>query len=106
MSDIHQKRIKTITEMLLDSPDDTFLRFALAKEYDAIGEVLKSIEQYKNVLELDKNYIGAYYHQAELLNRSGNTNEAIELAEQGVQIAQGLGSQKELAELIQLIESF
>ena len=106
MSNIHQKRIEHISEMLLDKPADTFLLFALAKEYDAIGEIPKAIEHYDRVIDLDEQYVGAYYHQAELLHRSGNVSRAIEIGEKGLEVAKRLGAQKDVAELYQLIESF
>jgi tetratricopeptide (TPR) repeat protein len=106
MSDVHHKRIAFIHEMLLDQADDTFLLFALAKEYDAIGETEQAIERYDAVLTIDPNYLGAYYHLAELLYRAGKTDRAIEVGESGIEIAKHMGAQKDLAELHQLIESF
>ena len=58
------KRFKQIQKMLIENPEDSFLRFALAKEYEKKSEWIQSIELYIKIVESDPDYIGAYYHLA------------------------------------------
>lgn len=106
MSDIHQDRLQRLKAMLLDQPNEPFLLFALAKEQDALGEPKQAIETYRNLLTHDAEYLGAYYHLAELLDRYEMEKDAIEVADVGIKLAEKQGNQKDLAELIQLRASF
>jgi len=106
MSNIHEKRLSRIKEMLEANPNSTFLLFAAAKEYDATGNPAKAIELYEKLTSINEDYIGAYYHHAELLNRQDQPTRANEIIEAGVRVARKLEDQKNLAELLQLAESF
>ena len=92
--------------MLESEPEQPFLLFALAKEYDAVDEVDLAIEYFEKLLEIDSEYIGGYYHLAELLNRQGEVRRAQSYVDVGIEVARGLGDEKNLAELCQLKESF
>ena len=106
MSDIHHARIQHIKAMLQDQPADSFLLFALAKEYDYIGKADAAIATFRKLLDVDEEYIGAYYHLAELLYRSEMEDDALDVADNGINLAQKQNAQKDLAELLQLKESF
>lgn len=106
MSNIHEKRIRHIEEMLAEQPMDSFLLFALAKEYDALGKIKSALETYDQLLENDAEYLGTYYHLAELLYRMDLSDRAHSIATQGIKVAKKQGAQKDLAELIQLRDNF
>ncbi len=92
--------------MLADQPEDPFLHFALAKELDATGDATGALKEYDRVIELDKEYIGLYYHRAELQHRMGKVDQAIGTAKTGIEIGKRQGASKDVAELYQLLESF
>jgi len=83
-------RIERIQEMLQASPNDNFLRHALALEYIKAGNDEAAETLFKSILTASPDYIGSYYHLAKLLERKGNTNEAIAWYEQGMQTAKKL----------------
>src|SRR3954449_2575747 len=83
-------RIERIQEMLQASPEDNFLRHALALEYIKAGNDVEAEKLFKTILAQFPDYIGSYYHLAKLLERNGNTQEAIAWYEQGMQTAKRL----------------
>lgn len=92
-------RINKLKEYLTTSPTDSFLQHALALEYIKIGEDDKARKLFENILNLDSNYIGSYYHLAKLLERTGNNEEAIQCYEKGMKAAKQAGDQHSYNEL-------
>ncbi|TKK69786.1 tetratricopeptide repeat protein [Ilyomonas limi] len=80
-------RIERIQQMLQASPQDNFLRHALALEYIKTGDDTEAEKLFKAILTECPDYVGSYYHLAKLLERNGNTQEAINWYEQGMQAA-------------------
>ena len=80
-------RIERIQEMLQASPEDNFLRHALALEFIKIDNDTAAEQLLKAILTQSPEYIGSYYHLAKLLERKGDTQEAIQWCEQGLQAA-------------------
>ncbi len=106
MSNVHQDRLNRILAMLNEGGDQTFLLFAAAKEYEALGDIEAAINHYHRVLTLDKSYIGAYYHLAAAYQQDGQPARATETAHAGILLAQSLGDSKNESELVQLVASF
>ena len=76
--------------MLQASPEDNFLRHALALEYIKAGNDVEAEKIFKTILAQFPDYIGSYYHLAKLLERNGNTQEAITWYELGMRTAKKL----------------
>jgi tetratricopeptide (TPR) repeat protein len=57
------------------------------------------IEYYKRLLNEFPNYVGTYYHFGKLLEKKGETDEAIETYSKGMSIARAAGDQHSLSEL-------
>ena len=64
-------RIERLNELLKQSPHDGFIRFALAKEMEKLGQYEEAIKGLAALLEDDPKYIGAYYHLAALQEHEG-----------------------------------
>ena len=92
-------RIEKIKEMLTENPSDSFLKHALALEYIKVGNDSDARELFESVLENEPGYIGSYYHLAKLLERIGETNEAIKIYEKGMEEARRAGDNHSLSEL-------
>lgn len=93
--------------MLEKDPGDDFLNYALALELDASGNKEKAIEQLKALLSSNENYLGAYYKLGQLLEQNGQSNEALEIYNKGLEIAEMQKNRKtagELREAIWLLE--
>jgi len=80
-------RIERIQEMLKTSPQDNFLRHALALEYIKAGDDATARNLFEQILSEDDRYIGSYYHLGKLLERNGESKLAIEWYEKGMKAA-------------------
>ena len=65
-------------------PNDNFLRHALALEYLKINNNEEAKKLFVAVLKDSPDYIGSYYHLGKLLEKNGETNEAINCYERGM----------------------
>jgi Tfp pilus assembly protein PilF len=92
-------RIERLKSFLVDSPDDSFVQHALALEYIKIGDESAAKELFTAVLARDENYIGSYYHLAKLLERTGDTEGALQVYQKGMQKAQQAGDRHAYSEL-------
>jgi len=92
-------RIAQLKEFLQASPGDNFLKHALALEYIKIGDDSMAKSVFEEILTHDPNYIGSYYHLAKLLERTGDTNTAIEWYEKGMEAAKKAGDKHAYGEL-------
>ncbi|MFN8262544.1 MAG: hypothetical protein U0T07_03380 [Chitinophagales bacterium] len=92
-------RIERLEKIIVDNPNDTFALFALAKEYEKINELEKSIQLFEKLLLVDKMYIGAYYHLGKIYEQLEEINKALNIYESGIVIAQELKDLHALSEL-------
>ena len=92
-------RINKLHEYLKTSPNDNFLRHALALEYIKLGDDAKAQTLFEAVLNDAPDYIGSYYHLAKLLERKGETQASIACYEKGLQAAKNAGDQHAYNEL-------
>lgn len=100
------ERLKLIKEMLETNPDDSFLKYAAALEYEKDGNLKKAIETIKNLLAKDANYLGAYYKLGKLLEEDGKEKEAIKVYRQGLEVSKKVSDLKtegELSEALMLL---
>ena len=92
-------RIEQLTEFLKDSPNDPFLHYALAQEWNKLGDTKLAQEKYEYLIKEHPNYVATYYHLGKLLLEKGEKEKALELYSQGIQIAHQIGEQHSLSEL-------
>ena len=93
------ERIDKIKEFLHASPDDNFLRHALALEYLKIGEDARAKELFETILGDSPDYVGSYYHLAKLLEKMHETALAIQWYEKGMAVALKAGDNHSYNEL-------
>jgi Tfp pilus assembly protein PilF len=92
-------RIERLKNYLSTNPNDSFVQHALALEYIKVGNDASARQFFENVLQLDENYIGSYYHLAKLLERTGDKDGALAVYEKGLAKAQEAGEQQAYNEL-------
>ena len=92
-------RIDRIREMLGESPNDSFLQHALALEFIKLGNDGEAKSLFETLLKREPGYIGSYYHLAKLLERIGETDEAVKVYEKGMNEAKKAGDNHSLSEL-------
>jgi Tfp pilus assembly protein PilF len=80
-------RISQIKEYLKTEPEDNFLQHALALEYIKAGNDAEAKILFKKILEREPGYVGSYYHLGKLLERIGETQNAIHIYKKGMEMA-------------------
>ncbi len=92
-------RLEQLQAMLQEDPKDSFLIFAIAKEYEKVGDLNQAITYYEKVVKNDSNYTGVYYHLGAAYAENGRKERAIEIYNDGIGICKEVGDQHALSEL-------
>ena len=92
-------RIQRLLDFLKASPNDNFLKHALALEYIKINDTSKAKELFLEILTVNPDYIGSYYHLAKLLEQTGEKENAIIWYEKGMAEAKKAGDNHAYSEL-------
>ncbi len=80
-------RMDLLRQYLDESPDDPFLIFALAKEFEKIGDDELALEKYRQLKEEHADYVGTYYHLGKLLVRIDQIGDASKVYRKGINVA-------------------
>jgi tetratricopeptide (TPR) repeat protein len=81
------------------NPKDSFILFALAKEYEKLGDDDKALYYYRLSTDNDPAYVGVYYHLGKLFEKTGDPATAFSVYTKGMDIARQAGDQHALNEL-------
>lgn len=92
-------KIKKLKEMISKFPDDCFSRHALAMELLKMGNTEEAIHEMEELLLVDSNYVGTYYHLAKAYQQLQQYSHSLEVLERGIKVAMASSSQNDLREL-------
>jgi len=92
-------RLDQLKQLLDESPHDAFLHFALAKEYEKLGDDQQALDWFERLRSQDPAYVGLYYHLAKVYERLGQPGEAFRIYTEGMEVARQQGDQHALSEL-------
>jgi len=80
-------RVDMLLDLLENDPGDLFLNYALGIEYASALKAQEAETQFKRVLELDENYIAAYYQLGKLFEAQTKNSEALAYYKAGLEKA-------------------
>lgn len=103
--DFTMKRREQLESMLADSPEDTFLRYALAMELESEGENERSLSLHRGLIEDEPPYVPSFFMSGQQLADLERTDEAIEILKQGAEQAGLQGNDHAKAEMISFLQS-
>jgi Tfp pilus assembly protein PilF len=86
MADI--SRLQQIQNMLGDDPHDPMLRYMLAMEYVSLGDDVQAESTFRDLLAATPDYLPAYMQAGRTLVRLGKDDEARDVYERGITVAQ------------------
>jgi len=92
-------RLNKLQKLLESSPKDSFLLFAIAKEYEAKGNIDLALKYYLELKENDAQYVGLYYHLAKLYETINEDILALQTYGDGIEVAKSQGDFHALSEL-------
>ncbi len=83
-----EERIKALKEFLAKDPKDSFSQYALALEYNGMGESESAISALKELLQRDPKYIAAYQQLGQIYFKLNKTREAKRFYRKGIEVAE------------------
>lgn len=92
-------RLPQLLQLLESSPADSFLLFAVAKEYESAGDTANALEYYQKLRHADPGYVGLYYHLGKLFEQKLDTENAIATYKAGMEEARKASDFHALSEL-------
>lgn len=92
-------RIEKLLEFLEVTPDDHFLKHALALEYMKLGKNKEARDLFEKILNEQPDFLGSYYQLGKLLEENGETKNAIYWYEKGMEAAKRTGDIRSFNEL-------
>ena len=93
------ERLQQLLSFLENKPDDSFINFAIAKEYEGLGDDEMAMKFYLKLVQNDEMYVGTYYHLGALYEKSGAIEKAFSTYNKGMKIAKSQGDQHAYNEL-------
>lgn len=97
--------IEQIESMLKDSPNDTFLLYALAMELDNQEQHDRSLEIFGTLMNLEPPYVPAFFMSAQQLTRLDRVNEARTNLRAGIEHARNQDDLHAAAEMSEFLTS-
>ena len=98
-------RREQLEAMLADTPDDTFLRYALAMELDGAEEHECSLELHAGLMADDPPYVPSFFMGAQQLVRIDREDEAKAMLQSGIAQANQQGDAHAAAEMTEFLGS-
>jgi tetratricopeptide (TPR) repeat protein len=92
-------RLAQLKTFLEESPNDAFLLFALAKEYENVDDTTQAQHFYEHLVTTQPDYVGTYYHLGKLYERLQKPDNALETYKKGMNIAQTANDRHAFSEL-------
>lgn len=86
-------------QLLETAPADSFVLFAVAKEYENAADTAGALEYYQKLHAADPGYVGLYYHLGKLHEQMQNPDEAIATYKEGIETARRASDFHALSEL-------
>lgn len=93
-------RIAVLSGFIEKNPLDMFSRHALALEYIKLGEISKAINTFEELLTVNPEYVGSYYHLGKCYTQQGDSHKALQVYASGIQIASKVNDQHARRELM------
>ena len=100
----YMDRIDTIKQLLAEKPNDIFLNYALAMEYMSLSNWESATIQLEWIRNKHPDYLPLYYQLAHVYEELKNSDMAIHVYEQGIELAIKLSDKKTELELKSALE--
>jgi tetratricopeptide (TPR) repeat protein len=101
-------RLAALQQFAADSPQDPFNHYALALEYQRLGDLALAESLFSRLIADFPTYVPTYYHFGKFRESQGLLDEALRLYSQGIEVAvaaQDAHAARELREAHSLLEA-
>jgi Tfp pilus assembly protein PilF len=80
-------RLEVLKSMVEQNPRDSFSRYGLAMEYRNRGDLEAAMGEFQALMAADPDYVPAYFHGGQTLEKLGQVEEARAIYQSGVDAA-------------------
>src|SRR5688500_17641487 len=98
-------RLEKLLKFYNEDPDDPFTIYAIALEYLSTNKE-EARKHFEILLQIHEDYIGTYYHAAQLYIDLGFNDKAKETFEKGIALSEKRNNQHALRELKSAYQNF
>ena len=95
--------IDEIQDLLRKEPEDVFLNYSLAMVQKKEGLDEEALASFDRCIELEPDYIAAWFHKGMFLAALGETEQAKAVLEAGIEQARGCGDEHALGEMSEFL---
>lgn len=92
-------RLAKLLEFLESDPNDPFVLYALATEYNTSNDTEKALDYYLKLVAAHPDYVGTYYHLGKLYQKIGQTDQALDVYQKGMVAARNKKDMHAFSEL-------
>lgn len=92
-------RLAKLLEFLQSDPNDPFVLYALATEYNTSNDTEKALEYYLKLTTDHPDYVGTYYHLGKLYEKLQQSDKAIVVYQSGMAVARNKRDMHAFSEL-------
>ena len=96
---MQSNRLVTLLEFLKSDPQDPFVIYALATEYNSLKDSEKAFYYYNILLNDHPDYVGTYYHLGKLYEKTDDLSKAVMVYQKGMEVARKKRDNHALSEL-------
>jgi tetratricopeptide (TPR) repeat protein len=92
-------RLAKLLEFLSSEPNDAFILYALATEYNSLNDKENAFSYYLKLVNDHPDYVGTYYHLGKLYEKENQKEEAISIYQKGMVVARNKRDMHAFSEL-------
>ena len=92
-------RLSKLLDFLENDPNDPFILYALATEYNIQNDKEKAYSFYLQLTDKHPDYVGTYYHLGKLYEKDNQKEQAIDTYQKGMQVARNKRDMHAFSEL-------
>jgi tetratricopeptide (TPR) repeat protein len=92
-------KLSGLREILALDPRNSFARYGIAMELVSQGDIEAGLAEYDQLLEIDPDYVAAYFMSAQTLAAAGRIDEAKARLETGIGCAARAGNKHAMNEM-------
>lgn len=92
-------RLEVLKSIVAQNPRDSFSRYGLAMEYRNRGDLEAAMGEFRALMAADPDYVAAYFHGGQTLEKLGRVEDAREIYQSGVEAAIRKGDQHGRSEM-------
>jgi len=98
-------RIEQLRRLVQAEPGDPLAHYGLGLELLNLGQWSDAVESFSTAMQIDPDFVAAYFHGARALLHAGRPDEARQFLQRGLELANRTGDAKTADEMRGLLES-